>query len=151
MARLTLGDIFELETSKGKAYLHFIHKEHNIGELIRVLDGLYPERPSCFEELAGAAEQFMIYFPLAAAKRRKIVARVGNFPAKAFAIPRYMRTTHYVRGEFLGWHIVNTGSWKTTLVKELSPEEKQLSPWGTWNDTLLIERLEQNWSLENWS
>jgi hypothetical protein len=61
-----------------------------------------------------------------------------------------MRIEHMVRGEFLGWHIVNTATWHNTLVKNLSSEEKKLSPWGIWNDTLLIERLTNDWSLENW-
>ncbi|NYE07484.1 hypothetical protein F4694_004295 [Bacillus niacini] len=25
-------------------------------------------------------------------------------------------------------------------------EQKQLSPWGTWNDTLLKERLDEGWT-----
>ena len=61
-----------------------------------------------------------------------------------------MRTEHNIRGEFLGWHIVDTETWQRQLVKTLSPEQKKLSPWGIWNDTLLIENLVNDWSLEKW-
>lgn len=150
MARVKIGDIFEIETSKGKVYLHFLYKDKEIGELVRVLKGFHNIRPASFEDLASSSEQFMVYLPLSAANRRKIVEHVGNFSVANLAKPQYMRTEHYVRGEFLGWHIIDTDTWDRQLVKELTPEQKQLSPWGVWNDTLLIENLEQGWSLENW-
>jgi len=50
----------------------------------------------------------------------------------------------------LGWHIIDTETWQRQLVKTLTPEQKQLSPWGIWNDTLLIENLVDDWELEKW-
>jgi hypothetical protein len=55
-----------------------------------------------------------------------------------------------VRGEILGWHIVNAETLYHELVKELTDEQKLLSPWGCWNDTLLIEMLDEGFSLQNW-
>lgn len=150
MGKIKLGDIFEINTPKGKAYLHYIYKDNTIGELIRVLPGLHAERPASIDKLAGSAERYMIFFPLSAASKRKIVERVGYYPAEGFSKPKYMRTEHNVRGEFLGWHIVDTDTWHRQLVKELTPEQKQLSSWGTWNDTLLIRNLVNDWSLEKW-
>ena len=150
MARIKIGDIFEINTSKGKAYLHYIFKDKMTGELLRVLPGLYSERPASFDKLAGSKEKFMIFFPLSAANKQNIVERVGYYPAESFGKPNYMRTEHNVKGAFLGWHIVDTNTWQRHLVKNLTPEQKQLSPWGIWNDTLLIERLVDNWSLESW-
>ena len=150
MTRIKLGDIFEIKTPKGKAYLHFIYRDKEIGDLVRVLSGLHTERPTKIEELAGQNEQFMIFFPLSAANRQKIVEHVGNYPIDGFEKPQLMRTEHYVRGEFLGWHIIDTDTWQRELIKKLTPQQKTLSPWGVWNDTLLIENLEKGWSLENW-
>ena len=150
MSKIKIGDIFEINTSKGKAYLHYIFKDEVIGELIRVLPGLYSERPASLDNLAKSKEKFMIFFPLSAANKRKIVENVGYYPADNFERPKYMRYDHNVRGTFLGWHIVDTNTWHRQLVKSLTPEQKQLSPWDVWNDTLLIERLVSNWSLESW-
>ena len=108
MARIKLGDIFEVKTAKGNAYLHFIYN------------------------------------------RKKIVEQVSSYPVNGFEKPQFMRTEHYVRGELSGWHIINTDTWERQLVTELTPEQKKLSPWGVWNDTLLIENLEDDWSLESW-
>ena len=40
---------------------------------------------------------------------------------------------------------------KMRLVKTLTPAQKKLSPCGCWNDTLLIECLVNDWSLEKWN
>lgn len=151
MGRIKVGDIFEINTPKGKAYLHYIYKDKETGDLIRVLTGLYSERPASFDKLAGSKENYMVFFPLSAAAKQKIVEQVGHYPADNFAKPRYMRTEHIVRGEFLGWHIIDTETWERQLIKTLTPEQKKLSPWGIWNDTLLIENLVDDWSLEKWS
>lgn len=150
MARIKLGDIFEIKTAKGYAYLHFVFKDKETGDLVRVLSGLHKERPTKFDDLVGQQEQFMVFFPLSVANRKKIVECVGNHPVNGFDKPKFMRTEHYVRGELLGWHIVNTSTWDRQLIEKLTPEQKKLSPWGVWNDTLLIENLEANWNLELW-
>jgi hypothetical protein len=91
-----------------------------------------------------------MYFPLSAAKKRKIVEPVGHYTIDSFEKPRYMRTEHIIGSKFWGRDIVNTETWQRQLVKKLTPKQKQLSPWGIWNDTLLIERLNEDWNLEKW-
>jgi hypothetical protein len=150
MARIKEGDIFEINTPNGKAYLHYIYKDNTTGDLIRVLPGLYSERPANFDKLAGSKERYMVYFPLSAANKQNIIEHVGHYPVDNFKKPKYMRTEHIVKGEFLGWHIIDTETWQRQLVKTLTPEQKQLSPWGIWNDTLLIENLVDDWELEKW-
>jgi hypothetical protein len=151
MAKIELGDLFEIETAKGKSYLQYGSRNDDGIELIRVLRGLYSVRPKSFKELVNEKEQYLVHFPLAAAYRKKLICLVNNFPLpKDFAIPQFMRTTYVRQGEFLGWHIVNIETLQRQFVKELSVSQKQLSPWGVWNDTLLKEKLEEGWSLENW-
>lgn len=150
MKKIMVGDVFELETSAGKAYLHYIYEEPDFGELIRVLPGLYQERPSNLNEIVAEKERYMIFFPLKAAHRRSIVCKVGHVSAGAYAKPAFMRSDHWERFEFKGWHIVDTKTWRMQLVSELTDEQVKLSPWGIWNDTLLCERLAENWSLEQW-
>jgi hypothetical protein len=151
MARIKVGDIFEINTPKGKGYLHYIYKDRTKGDLVRILPGLYSERPASVDKLAGHQESFMVFFPLSASYKQKIVEQVGHYPADGFEKPRYMRTEHIVRGDFLGWHIIDTETWQRQLVETLTPEQKKLSPWGIWNDTLLIENLANDWNLEKWS
>lgn len=150
MRRAKIGDVFEIKTPKGKAYLHYIYNDKATGELMRVLPELYFERPPGFGELAGSKERYVVFFPLLAANRQKIVEQVGHFPTTNFGKSRYMRVEHIVRGENLGWHIIETETWHRELVKHLTVEQMKLSPWGIWNATLLIENLVSDWSLEKW-
>lgn len=151
MSKLKIGDLFELATPKGKAYLQFVYKEKTISELIRVLPGIFSSRPEDLDDLVKSKEMFLIFFPLNSAYKKKIVEFVENFPLPSgFEKPKFMRSKHIVKDEFLGWHIIDTDTWHRRLVKEISIEQKMLSPWGIWNDTLLIDRLIQGWSLENW-
>jgi hypothetical protein len=150
MKKIKLGDIFTIKTPKGKGYLHYVYKDKTVGDLIRVLPGLYMGEPENLNQLVSMKERYMIFFPLSAAYKQDIVEMIGN-QVFDFSKPKYMRDIHKVRGEMLGWHIVDTDTWKMQLVKTLNEEQKKLSPWGIWNDTLLIQRLTEDWSLENWS
>lgn len=149
MPRVKLGDIFEIKTKKGNAYLHYIYKDNELGYLVRILKGLHQTEP-IFSNLAKETEMFMIFFPLNVAYKRGIVKKVAFHDSKKYGKPKYMRAKHYIGNDFIGWHIIETSNWQRTLVKKLSLEQVMLSPWGTWNDTLLINRLEENWNLKNW-
>lgn len=151
MTKIKIGDLFSINTPKGKAYLHYVYKDNTIGrELTRVLPGLFLKDSDNLSELVKAKELFLLFFPLCAAYKRKIVEFVGNFPIDNFKKPRYMREEEIVRGEFKGWYIIETDTWHRELVKDLTDEQRKLSDWGTWNDTLLIKRLVDGWTLEKW-
>lgn len=55
-----------------------------------------------------------------------------------------------IKGEFICWHIIDYETWKRERVEVLTHEQKQLSPWGTWNETKLIEKLVEGWTLDEW-
>ncbi|UOY05999.1 hypothetical protein L0P88_18940 [Muricauda sp. SCSIO 64092] len=148
--KIELGDLFELETSKGKAYLQFVKypKDTSEVEKIKVFYSLFQEEPKSIEKMVVSEDYFYLDFPLKAAHKKNIVSFVGNVALdKEFSCPKYYRTENPF-GE--GWHIVNSETWERESVETLTEEQKKLSPWGVWNDTLLIEKLENNWRLYNW-
>lgn len=145
------GDTFEIETSKGLGYVQFVHRDKRGIEYVRVIDGLFKRRPDNLTEFVGKKERYIVGFPITIGASRNVVDYVANFSLPAdFEMPEHMRTEHFVRGEFLGWHIVNVNNWKRRLVSHLSENEEKLSPWGIWNDTLMKERIATNWRLESW-
>lgn len=151
MRRIKVGDIFEINTTKGRGYLQYVYGHPTIGELIRILPGLYEAAHPDFISLAASKELYFVHFPLKAAYRRSIVKLIDNFELPPdLVLPKKMRTKHVVRGDFVAWHIVDYDTWKIEAVKELSPEQIKLSPWGSWNDTLLIERMASEWTLDKW-
>jgi hypothetical protein len=152
MAKLNVGDIFEIKTAKGKSFFQYVYSNTNVGELIRILPGLYQDNTPDLKEIVKSNELFYVHFPLKAAVKQKIVNFIGNYDIpKDFEIPKYMRSKKVdQKGNFICWQIINYETWVRESVIELSNDQKKLSPWGVWNDTLLAERLSEKWTPEKW-
>lgn len=144
------GEVFSIKTSKGYGFLQFIENNDMGIQIVRVLEPLKQEKFVTQKE-TDIKERYVIGFAVTAALKRKIIDRavVLKIPDH-FKTPKETRTKHMIRGEFLGWHIVNQKTLKRRLVYSLTPKEIELSPSGCPNDTLLIEWLETDWRLENW-
>ena len=148
--KITPGDIFKIPTKKGFGFLQFIEKSNNGLHYVRVLDHLSMDG-IIIQDAVDKLERWSIEFPLSVANHRKIVEFIGSFEIpKKYKVAKLARTKHSVRGEFLGWHIVNRKTLKRKLKKKLSKKEKKLSPHGIFNDTLIIEYLENDWKLSEW-
>jgi len=143
---LAIGDIFEIRTPKGFAYMQYTLKDPALGHLIRILKGVYKKRPKSFKEIVREKEIFYVFFPLSAAERRKIVAWVANedIPESAKARPMMKKGGGVTReGKVLNW-IISDGS-SEKIVEKLSEEQKTYSPEEIWNDTMLIDRICSGW------
>lgn len=152
MKKIQVGDVFEITTTKGKGYFQYIYHNKTIGELIRVLPGLYLKQPQDMIPVVAAKELYFVHFPLKASYKQGIVRLIGNFNMpEGLKLPKKMRDNFVDRnGNIICWHIVDYSTWKNESVKVLTEEQKGLSPWGIWNDTLLIERLVEGWTPDKW-
>lgn len=124
-----------------------------MGHLIRVLPSTYPERPSGLSRIAQRKESFFTFFPLAAAYKQQIVECVGNFPIPlGSGKPEFLRQALSIQkgGKVLNWRIINMGTGEVEVVDVLTDNQKLLSLRESWNDTLLIERICDNW-LPKWN
>jgi len=148
--KLNKGDIFRIRTKSGFGFLQYVETDDMGIELVRILEPI-KESGEISQSEVDQLERWNIGFPLKAATRKKITEKVGSFEIPAsFVNSEYARSKHNVRGEFLGWHIVHKSSLKRELKKKLDEKDLKLSPHGIMNDTLIIERLEENWRLKNW-
>ena len=153
LPKIKYGDVFEIETPKGKGYFQCV-KEASATEveIIRILPGIYSMQEDVdMNSLVEENELYFIQFPLKYALKKKCIKLIGNFKIKdEVKVPRYYRSMHKIGTEFICWHIVDSETLQRRSVDELSEEEKRLSPWGSWNDTLLAERMANGWSLDTW-
>jgi hypothetical protein len=148
--KIEIGEIFSISTKKGFGFIQYIGNSDLDNELVRVLEPLKQKNEIQIIEVE-TVERFIIGFPVKAALSHKIIYRTGKFDLpKGFKIPSKSRSQHNVRGEFLGWHIIENSTLKRKLKRELSDEDLKLSPCGIFNDTLLIQYLEDDWRLHNW-
>jgi hypothetical protein len=144
------GDVFEIKTNKGYAYLQCVDMpgHNNEVELIKVFYDLHKEHLSIIDDVERS-DFFYIRFPLKAAYRRKIVLKIFNASlSDDFEIPTHFRTENMFDE---GWQIVDSKTLHRKSVTELTAEQKKMSPWGGINDTQIIELLEKGWRLENWT
>jgi hypothetical protein len=144
--RARVGDIFEIRTSRGRAYFQYTH-EHSapprFGSLIRVLPGFYDEPPKTFESLVERPHVFMVFFPLNAAIRQGIVRRVANLP-----VPPRLREFPVFRdgledpatGKVRDWWLWDgKREWR---VGTLTEEQRSFPIRQSVNDTMLITMIE---------
>lgn len=150
--RPQIGDIVEITTSKGLAYAQYTH-EHTkppcYGSLLRVLPGLYSQRPSDLSELIGQKEKFVTFFPLKSELKHedtvfKIIANEA-LPEWAVAFPVFRNGLPDREGNVHEWWLWDGDKeWK---VGKLTPEEIRLYPGlGVANDTALIQMIENGWT-----
>ena len=153
LPKIRYGDVFEIQTSKGFGYFQCIKESPSYeSELIRIFKGVYRDVDEAqIEILVEKEESFYIQFPLKYGVKKKVIRYVGNYLVpKTVEIPKFFRDKHIVKGEFVSWHIIDGETLMIQSVKELTAEQRRLSPAGMWNDTLLAERIENGWTLKDW-
>ncbi|MFJ2363880.1 hypothetical protein ACIPIN_09290 [Pseudomonas sp. NPDC087697] len=142
---IKIGDVFAIATTSGKAYFQFVKKIPPMGSLIRVLPGTYNEVPD-LDVLVGEKTNFWVFFPVSAALKQGIIHK-----AKGCAIPEHSQETPTFRagvvnpstGRVDAWWFWNgEREWK---VGEITQEQREYPIRGTWNDTLLVQRIEEGW------
>ena len=149
---LIIGDVFRIKTKIGFAFFQYIETDDTGTDYIRILDYISNSEAEIKQDDINKIEKWHIGFTIKPAIRKKIIEKVGNFEIPPnYKVPEFARTEHNIRGNFLGWFIVNRKTLQRELKEKLNTDELKLSPFGFMNDTLIIEKIEQNWKLENWN
>lgn len=153
LPKVKIGDVFSLKLTDGIGLIQCVKETGEAeSEKIRVLPGIFSVvNETTIRDAILSKELFFIELPLKYALRKKLIERVGNYQIPdGSECPKYFREEHIIRTDFLGWHIVDTETWHRRLVKELSPEEQMLSPWGMISIPDIVERIESNWTPLEW-
>jgi hypothetical protein len=143
-----IGDVFEIDTPRGVAYIQYSHSKPPFGALIRVLPGTFDHRLSAFAELVKEPTRFFTFFPVSAALKRGILAFVAHESvpehSKPFPLFKVPAPRDPLTGRIKRWWLWDgEREWP---VDDLAPEHRNLSIRSNINDTLLIERIVSGWS-----
>src|SRR6266481_2176258 len=104
-----IGDICEIKTPIGLAYLQYTHDGEDMGQVVRVLPGTYSSRPLDVASLAKHKELYFVFYTLEYALRAKQIEIVSNQPipewAKAFPVMRKRGGLTDDEGRTINWSI----------------------------------------------
>jgi len=155
--KLKIGDICEIKTPVGLAYVQYTHDGEHMGELVRVLPGTYSTRPDDFSALAKQQELYFAFYILHYALRDKDAEIVSNQPVPEWAQPfPIMRSSGFIdKGKVHNWIIGHPLRLRTVEeirkaqhVRELTPEQKKLSIDGLCSHPALVEDIVRGWTPE---
>lgn len=151
------GDVFEIATPAGLAYVQFTHLNDVMGHLVRVLPGLFATRPEDIGELAKQKELYFVFYPLDYAWRDNKVSFVSNQPIPEWAQP-------YPLMRWMGfedengkrpWKILRASDsltlefhQRTPLIWRLTPEQKKLSIHCLRGHEAMLMELARGWTPE---
>ncbi len=124
-----------------------------MGQLVRVLPGLYATRPSNFAELSKQKELYFIFYALNYALRAGQTEIVSHQPVPDWAKP-YPMMRHRC-GDNPEWKIVSASSPLTVeellrapTVRGLTPEQRKLSIHQLWPPPVMVRELARGWTPE---
>lgn len=152
------GDVFEIKTPVGLGFFQYTHQCAGMGELVRVLPGLYKSRPEHLSGLVHQQELYYVHVTLEAACQECIVCKVGHekLPKSATSFP-IMRKPGMpnAEGTVPVWFIGN-GAKMSTLddmrqlkkVAVLTADQRRLSIKVLWPPNVMVERIAWGWTPE---
>ena len=146
---LRLGDILEVHTDAGRAYMQYVHHKKPFGSLVQILPGLHREKPTSFSELLQSQDSYYAFLPLEVLVNESMISIVGHedIPTQSRKFP-VMRKRGRVRpisegGGTENWQIIEGDN--STKVTELSIDESHLSIIVIWPYPVLLKRLVAQW------
>ncbi|HXE35194.1 MAG TPA: ribonuclease E inhibitor RraB [Verrucomicrobiae bacterium] len=153
-----IGDICEIETPAGLAYVQYTHEDEGMGQLVRVLPGLFNKRPLQFGDLAKERELYFTFYTLEGALRKKQATVVSNQPVPDWAKPLPLMRhpgLEDMSGKPQYWMIFPAGNpltleflKRTPKFKQLSPEQEKLSINALRPHPYMVRRLAEGWTPE---
>jgi hypothetical protein len=152
------GDIVEINTPAGLAYLQYTHNGGNMGELVRVLPGLFITRPTEFAELAKQKELYFVFYTLTYSLRKNLAEIVSHQPVPQWAKPHPLMRWPGAQdqsGKTIAWKIFKASDpltvethQHTPLIRTLSPEQQSLSIRHLWPHPVMVRELARGWTPE---
>jgi len=140
------GDMLEAHTPKGLAYIQYVGRHREYGDVIRVFQGHYDHRCTNLIEVA-LRPAYIAFYSARAAVKQGLVEYIATVPLAEFVVvPSDLRraAARARSGKVLTW-IVESGTGES-LRHELSESERELPIAAVWDHELLIERISTGWT-----
>jgi Regulator of ribonuclease activity B len=158
MKRAKIGDICEIRTPNGLGYVQCTHETAGMGQLVRILPGLFEARPADFVSLSRQKELYFIFYTLNYALRAGQAEIVSHQPVPEWARPYPLMRWPGARdesGKVLAWKIFKASDPLTLethrhspVIRSLTAEQEKLSVHELWSHPVIVEELARGWTPE---
>lgn len=124
MKKAKIGDIFEINTGNGIAYIQLIAEENGSGEFVRILPGIFEESKIDLQDIVQGEEMFSTFFPISFAWKKEMVKKVGHVsvPDEKQRIPIMRMGVDYSDKKPIHWTLLEGG--KQVPSKDMEKERK---------------------------
>lgn len=78
MKKISIGDIFEIETDRGLSYGQLTHRHPTHTDVLRIFEKKFKKRPTDFSFLEDGEIEYTVLCAVGAGYRSGILPRVGN-------------------------------------------------------------------------
>jgi hypothetical protein len=151
-----IGDICEIKTPAGLAYVQYTHDGGGMGQLVRVLPGLFHTRPQDFSEVARQPELYFVFYTLNLSLRDKqceIVSHQAVPPwAQEYPLMRWLAARDS-SGRPIAWKIIRANTpltlethLNTPIVPQLTTEQEKLSAHVLRPHASMVKELARGWT-----
>ena len=144
--RVSVGDIFEVEVSGGFSYFQMTHKIPKWGAFIAVFEGVSAMKVKDCNEIVAKKVLFRYFYPLQASFNQSLVDFIGKAEVSENLVefPNTRTRMNIDRtGNVLSWAVTEAG--KQSVVKKLSPKQKDYPIHGIINHTMLTNLINKQW------
>jgi hypothetical protein len=149
-SKFNLGDVFELKSIKGYLYIQYVYnydKPPYYGQLVRILNGFYKNRPTDLSKIVDKTELYYQFVPLELTATKLEIKCIGNYqiPTKFKTLPvfRMAGLKSHRSSKSDDWYIWEDN--KETKVGELKNNLRRINSLGTSNIQMIIEKAEMGW------
>jgi hypothetical protein len=144
---LSSGDILQVKCGQDVAYVTYVGRLPNLGDLIWVIPRVFSAPVADHATVLEIAGYFAFY-PAHAALRQHLVRKVGFSESAVRLPPSRWRNAIRLGAERIvsDWFISDGASRVRRSDHELSPEERALPIADVWNHEYLCARLRERWT-----
>lgn len=143
---VAIGDVFEIETPAGLAYLQYTH-EDDFGPVVRILPGTFKARPTNIESMVLDRTRFAAIIPVVAGVREGSLVRLGSFgiPGHAAEFPLMLAVKARLDGT-LRWSIWDGTRMVKSDLPTLAEAEMDYPHRSILNREYLVDRIASDWT-----
>jgi hypothetical protein len=143
--RLRAGDLLEVQVGRGVAYIQYVGRHQEYGDVVFVFPGVYEHRPDNFDCLSRQSG-YLTFYPARKAHREKLIKPVASHTLPISAeVPQHLRRAgaRARNGQILTWIVERDGL--EILQPELTEQDKLLPIAAIWNHEMLVMRIAEDW------